>query len=133
MAIEIIELRVGNLFWDEDKTPCYFAGAWERLDGWIIRDSAGNTYKPTQIYPIELTPSLLEKCGFEKGEYGDREQWLGPWIERHNPYTKNRFGIMKDIFGFVYEGETFSVRLPHLHILQNLYYFTCQEELTIQL
>lgn len=38
--IDARELRIGNLFWDDDKTPCYFAGAWQRTDGWILRDSA---------------------------------------------------------------------------------------------
>jgi hypothetical protein len=63
--IEINELRIGNIFQDEDKTLCYFAGAWERSDGWVIRDSAGNTYKPAQIFPVPLTPDLLKKYGFE--------------------------------------------------------------------
>lgn len=84
-----------------------------------------------QIYPVDLTPDLLVQCGFEKGAYDGREQWLGPWIERHNPYTKNRLGIMKDMFGYVYEGETFKIRLDHFHVLMNLHYLHTGQELVI--
>src|SRR3954467_10599937 len=61
--IDAKDLRIGNIFFDEDQTPCYYAGSWQRSNGWIHRDSANNTYKETQMYPIPLTPDILQKCG----------------------------------------------------------------------
>lgn len=80
-----------------------------------------------------LTSELLEQCGFTKGKYGEREQWLGPKITLVQPYNNSQLGVMKDMFGYVYEGETFHVRLDHLHTLQNLHQIITGTELNINL
>lgn len=104
IMINVQELRIGNLFWDVDKTPCYYAGSWEREDGWINRDSAGNTYKELEMYPIPLTPELLEKVGFEKA----KEAW--PFIKL--PYEESgadsKLFMSKSHLGYIVGIETFS-------------------------
>lgn len=121
--IQVNELRIGNLFQDEDSTFCYFAGAWQRADGWIIRDSGNNTYKEAQVYPIPLSPELLQACGlhsqftpsFETDD-GDLTGMVQYWY--------------KDSFIFIPE------KWPHikdLHQLQNLYFALTGSELSVNL
>jgi hypothetical protein len=108
---------------DEDKTPCYFAGAWERSDGWIFRDSAGNTYKETQMYPIPLTPEILEKCGFVK------------WIDNVACSYKKEYSPQRfiDISNYKDYYRCFIATFKYIHQLQNLYFALTNTELPITL
>ncbi len=129
--IEIQELRIGNIFHDEDKTPCYFAGAWERTDGWTIRDSAGNTYKPAHIYPIPLTPEILVKIGFK-----NRGGWHG--LE-HNTHIFDEpielvFEVMDGALTVYSNDQRVSnTANPTLHQFQNLYFSLTNIELTVNI
>lgn len=128
--IEINELRIGNLFHDEDKTPCYFAGIWYRDDGWVIRDSAGNTYKPMQIYPLALTHEMLEKFGFSYvsmmfgGPDSVMQYYRNDWL------IIERGGI---VVLFNDKEVQLNVECKYLHQLQNLHFALTGKELNIKL
>jgi hypothetical protein len=156
--IKLQELRIGNLFWDIDKTPCYYAGSWQRQDGWISRDSAGNTYKELEMHPIPLTPEILEKCGFvgwkravsmnmgyEGGDIffgipdGTDETLRGSYPKyKHNFIVGCVIG--KKVSEEEYEcsfwygrGPNKGLEIKYLHQLQNLYHSLTQTELSINL
>jgi|GEM_PF-6789637 len=128
--ININDLRVSNLFYDVNLTPCYFAGAWERKDGWIGRDSAGNTYKEQEMYPIPLTPEILEKAGFVF-DNSDSQCWrhkssgfsLGDSEDRPGQYYVH--GIYLKANRLVY--------LKYVHHLQNIIHALTGQELEIKL
>lgn len=132
--IQANELRIGNLFMDSDKTPCYFAGAWQRTDGWIFRDSAGNTYKEQEMFPIPLTPAILEKCGFipETGRHG-YEYWYpnenALWSIRQEGNGVWQFCVVESDQSLM----KFDPVITSLHWLQNVYYFLTGGDLTINL
>jgi hypothetical protein len=139
--IKANQLRIGNLFFDEDNTPCYFAGAWQRQDGWICRDSANNTYKEMQLYPIPLTHEILEQCGFVKMEVIK---------ETYKLYDLETITDVYELGDLIDRGY-FEVRITNnshdkdvsilangkpvkcLHQLQNLYFALKDEELTVNL
>ncbi len=127
--IKANELRISNLFNDEDGTPCYFAGVWERVDGLIIRDSAGNTYKDSQIYPIPLSPEILEKCGGEK----DDKSVFGGYLFRLNGGEQIRI-VYSDTIGWHWPmfGHT-AVIVNFLHQFQNLIFLVDGNELDVKL
>jgi hypothetical protein len=123
--IDTKELRLGNLFQDEDETPCYFAGAWERKEGWIYRDSGGNTYKEMQMYPILLTTDILDKCGFiiQNGcRWHERSKILLRWAEESVQYYSFMYNLLAD-----------STKIKYVHQLQNLYFTLTGTEIKIKL
>jgi hypothetical protein len=84
--------------------------------------------------PIPLSPKVLEMCGFEKSEYDKMEQWLSPWIERVQPLTKSRIGIMRlPVVGYCYKDAVVNAPTKYLHQLQNLYFALTGKELNIEL
>lgn len=128
--IQANELRIGNIFFDEDSTPCYFAGAWQRKDGWISRDSANNTYKESQMYPIPLTPEILDKCGFEKNCHvlNLNDDWFLGW--ENFIYLQDEKQLLPN--GYACERIEFK-DCANLHQLQNLYFALTGTELEIKL
>ncbi len=143
--IQIQELRVGNLFNDKDGTSCYFAGCWQRLDGWIVRDSGSNTYKERDIHGIPLSDEVLVKCGFKHGMVegitsirdegepeipGDTHYW-DLRIPRNNIVEDlPTFSIVKfGDGGYKFSHQWLRVEIKYLHTLQNLFYAFCGEEL----
>lgn len=125
--IEINELRIGNLFQDEDNTLCYFAGAWKRADGWVIRDSGNNTYKPMQAYPIPLSPELLEACGFRfvdmMFENAPMQYWRNDWLILHGD----------EVYIWNDKETQLTIKIKFLHQLQNLCLALTGTELSINL
>lgn len=146
--IDVSDLRIGNMFCDNDKTVCYFAGAWNRKEGWVIRDSANNTYAQNDVYPIGLTPELLEKFGFDHGvsegianigtelddekEDGDTHFWdiriKGSGIVDGFVLSLVKWGE-QDCFTF--SNHWLRRRIKYLHELQNLYYALTGKELPL--
>lgn len=129
--IDLTHLRVGNLFSDVDGTECYFAGAWEREDGWIVRDSANNTCKEKEIYPIELSEEWLLRFGFKNKKSSGTSYFDNYWL-------LDKYGISKCTFdnngyrkGSFYCGNT-EREIKHVHQLMNLYFALTGKELTIQ-
>jgi len=147
--IQSNELRVGN--WvevngkvikvesiDNEGVNCevtggYYAGETERdyaghfKNNWFI--SGGGI-----ITPIELSPEILEKCGFRKFSHepgytlgGDDKK-----SERCDEYSIGKLSIMDWGNGFILSNSfSFELRieLKSLHQLQNLYFSLCGEEL----
>lgn len=87
-----------------------------------------NQYKPCEISGVDLSPEILEKCGFEYEDMGDEspyERWVCKeytelWVWNFN--DKEWVFCLGD--GFQQDG------FHYLHQLQNLYYFLVGEELT---
>ncbi len=134
--INVKELRIGN--WvnfdsvgndvvetidfndeDPDKTDTYFTHV---IDG----------SKPNETHPIQLTPEILEKCGFKPDS---------TMLSFQHPDPKNPQDEHKDL-GTCYPTFFYNKRLgrwmdchtrvcvDYLHQLQNLYYALTGEELT---
>lgn len=81
------------------------------------------------ITPVPLTPEILEKCGFEKFQYGDSTALEG--------YVTNGRIIIK---GFLTPDNYFNLLgykqdhsiIQYLHQLQNLYFALAGEELQVR-
>lgn len=113
------ELRIGN---------------WVNIEGLNVRvvdilcDSVNTMVHegatPDYIKPIELTPEILDKCGF----VGHGEMTL---------YLKNdSFTIENFSDGYCYtggEGCSLSVPILYLHQLQNMVFAICGQELNVEL
>lgn len=101
------ELRLGNFVLEESKRVQLSEDDLEVL-------FAARNYADYE--PIPLTPEILEKCGFEKGEKGF---WFTGGIE---------YNLEKNLLeGFGY------CLIEYLHQLQNLYFALTGEELQITL
>lgn len=66
--------------------------------------------------PIQLTPEILEKCGF-KNDFK---------VGRHAD------DFVNDVYSVMYK-HAIVTKVKHLHQLQNLYYALTGEELTVEL
>ena len=74
-------------------------------------------------YPIQLTPEILEKCGFEM--HNDRGLW------RLNNFYLHFYTLSDNEYCFKYN-DFRSSSIFYLHQLQNLYFALTGEELTYQ-
>lgn len=122
------ELRVGNLIYTFDTDYQYgpdnqFLFKIKEIGNCLYSEDSSAGFD--EIYPIPLTPEILEKCGF-KGNYpsigilGD-----GPILEI---YYKDG--------GLFFVGSEFTYNEPkiqYLHQLQNLYFALTGEELAFTL
>jgi hypothetical protein len=124
-ALKASDLRVGN--WVELKNSGFIK---------IDIDNIGDVVSNLAIFkPIELTPELLEKAGFE---YHSQERKYEIAIEYHKKIG-DRFGhIEKWTIGSKSEykmsvGDHRFVTLKYVHQLQNLYYVLTGQELEINL
>jgi hypothetical protein len=115
--MKIQELRINNLLLRR--------GFFENVV--TISKNKVNGSNITEFKPIELTPEILEKCGFIKQENG--------WY---------KFNILEDYINLYFERLTktelsisgLGIKMPHiqyLHQLQNLYFALTGEELEINL
>jgi hypothetical protein len=132
MAISARELRIGNWVMGDDG-PQRVAYLGETIG---LTNSIGGTDKYQQnpiishdinnLQPIELSPEILEKAGFEKWDSG---YWLN--IEGDRSYLYNG-----DLYYFPFDcpNKSNADKLPpYLHWLQNHYFFTTGQELKIEL
>jgi len=81
--------------------------------------------------PIELSPEILEKCGFEK--YTEvPDDGIGDELEIWNNYC---IDVFFDVHGaLVLKDYHVNINRPkYLHQLQNLYFALTGEELTVNL
>ena len=106
------ELRIGNLVYqdyDKDKTA--------RISGIHEGEMA--------CEPIDLSPEILEKAGFEK--------WEGGWNNKHLKFRY--FPFIDGDQHILYLGDEidFVVSVKYVHQLQNLYFTLAGEELAIEL
>ena len=140
--IQAKDLRIGNLVildWDGDKRPQKIAEINRtnfEVEDWDEQFDAFN------LYPIPLTPEMLEKSQFTKYE------WMnGYFIKCASKYLMIQFyqdGILvyfttisKDLQGHKMYGRNYFMtnkspnNVKYLHQLQNLYYALTGEELSI--
>ena len=112
------ELRIGNLV-NANGDMLSVTGA-----DIAYFDFNGNDYSP-----IPLTPEILEKAGFSKGE-----KWF-----IHQVYYRNYFDLCVNRNEIIYGQKTEhgfdkrSINIKYLHQLQNLYFALTGEELPIEL
>jgi hypothetical protein len=74
--------------------------------------------------PIELSPEILEKCGFRSTR---KVEFTKVFDEETGAVI-----IVNNING-TYSLSCFAVEFNYLHELQNIYFCLCKTELTIQL
>lgn len=115
--IQANELRVGNYIRNEVQ------GINFQVDSVVIHrlcfgDSEGYS-------PIELTEEILFKCGFYKS------------FKNQYEHTKHYFELVKEKEGFIVGVNCFEYthgkHFMHLNTLQNIFYFTTNEELNVNL
>lgn len=123
------ELRIGNIVFYNGENgknePVRYYCTINGADLRIMQDDE-NYLKSHE--PIALTPELLEKCGFEKLEFGNGFMFgrsLGGgriFLLKYNPLRTDCF----------YE-HYYGTKVQYLHQLQNLYFALTGEELEINL
>jgi len=120
------ELRIGNwvkLNDQEDGKLVKFKYFSENLRvAFFYKEVMGEF--TANIAGIELSPEILEKCGFKKSLNG----YCYGMITNDG---KNRFSIFPD-GTFKLGTQDLSVNIHHLHQLQNLYFALTCEELTFK-
>ncbi len=139
--IKANELRVGNYvkFIDSEE--------FHKVEGMVnpinneerVIQLYGNCIpnREDQIYPVPLTPEVLEKCGFNKDP-----EWWGDLISYYNrkiegvedigPSIDIRFGNEEsdlEELDALFIGQQDFKRIKYLHQLQNLYFTLTGEEL----
>lgn len=111
-----------------------------RIGNWYLGASRGNPLQATARFiqqldegllncsPIQLTPEILEKCGFTKMNNG----WN---MGEHKSYMDVIFSLFDDNYcqgelDLLLNGSDLPMpKVKSLHQLQNLYYALCGEEL----
>lgn len=88
----------------------------------------GLHYYENEIFPIPLSPEILEKCGFSKTSY-EEQSWQISQSENGIVFCEDdKNGYCEVVLDFYSQ-----VRVRYLHQLQNLYYALTGTELNINL
>jgi hypothetical protein len=132
--IKANELRIGNfVVYDENETDI---NLWKEVKQ-ISSTHVGTGYRKLLsldlLFPIRLTPEILEKAGFEKNPHVGWGNISGVYsIDKWWSVAKNEDGWL---FGFddIDEGFVTLTTINHLHQLQNLYFSLTGEELKINM
>ncbi len=125
------ELKLGN--WVE--TTGGYAQVSELLED-TCSLSDGDIWLYADLEAVDLSPSILEKCGFEKhdasNQYWTHYVMKNGWRISIALHSEKSAGVKE---GLVYWGdlESTMVELKSLHSLQNLYFATTNQELEITL
>lgn len=116
--MENTELRIGNWCQTKEEGYCQIINGWQLDEGY-------------ELFPIPLTPEMLEKCGFKKETRGNySSSWNVYLMENFNLHQSGGFANPQ------YWKITTVYNCPpiiHLHQLQNLYFALTGEELKIEL
>lgn len=126
--INATELRIGN--WVEYKISG--KDEWIAAPVFSIKRDTGKHFRP-----IELTPEILEKCGFKRHGDGLELWFLGEIRVNHCSTVTilrpcNAAGESQaDVCGYPTLGD--KIPCKYLHQLQNLYFALTGTELTINL
>jgi hypothetical protein len=133
--IDMHEIRFDNVVLYKNEPHIIWGfGANEVMIKDINDNMRTNPVSNSDIEGMPLTPELLEACGFEKAEYNGMEQWLSSVIQREQPLTRSRLGIMYGpVIGFYYQTDIMQTKITYLHQLQNLYYALTGTELEVKL
>lgn len=121
--IKANELRIGNfVLWDnEDIYSIKGIGN----NGVRFNNDHGQFRLNKRIYPIPLTPEILEKAGFEGNRTGF---YHSPNGKPYSLYLNNE----QEVFLYFGDYDT-NIKIKHLHHLQNLYFALTGTELEINL
>lgn len=102
------EFMIGNWFLDKDKPTQVFKVEIDSVNGIIY----------PYVMAIEITPEILEKCGFKK----ITQKVFG---EMRTSFIKNGFVYISVIMWNAHPLEN----IKYLHQLQNIYYLLTNQEL----
>ncbi len=143
--IRASELRLGN--WYNNGVDNYTLGTSAFMD--YLNEAQVNEGIIDNIYPIPISPDILEKCGFKERTWGKPDGWdkygksyaIGRYDTNyvlHRSWENEpdwRMGIeCTDATDEInYMSESFCWQIKYLHQLQNLYYALTQTELKINL
>ena len=132
--IESKDLRIGNYVNDYKGEPYKIKEVSNRMSfhrKWV------NGVFLENIYPIELTPEILLKCGFtsyNKRYWNNKKQLNEPvtYYERGQliDFYFDRFNRMKWVSDRLFKCD---YGIQYLHQLQNLFHALCGEELNVEL
>lgn len=142
--IDTKELRRGNIICaSEDENgnnePCRVFEIYEDGVRWglLHDDHGGNSTSYKYLAPIPLSPYWLNRLGFSYDITGEDEDKIEYW-DKSTPYHKHSFGpftftIVKWNDGdFTFSHHSIRKDCKHLHDLQNIWFYTTGEELTIK-
>jgi hypothetical protein len=123
------ELRIGNWvkLFDSDKPYKIHVVSKKviQVGGDLL---GGDLFNIKNVFPIELTPEILEKAGFKISAYEQYRLYLSIGYIWHNGKTG---GHSLDIDNLDYDTHITSIN--YLHQLQNFYYIHEGQELEIEL
>lgn len=128
--IQANELRIGNWVTELIKNRIVSIDGIEPNQDfvWVNYLNGYGQYKVeiNDIYPIPLTPEILEKCGFEI--YTEN---TGSPINEDIEYYSNQIDVFFDIHGcLIIKDYHYNINRPkYLHQLQNLYFILTGQEL----
>ena len=133
--IQARELRIGNwvewVYPNRNNQPNKFQFCQIESIRTSLVGVLGSAYGYDQIQPIPLTPEILEKCGFERRNYG----WI---INKLKEANDSYFGLFYindnagDLSLKLNSAYCPCAEIKHLHQLQNLYFALTGEELTFK-
>lgn len=115
--IKVGDLRVGNYLLDGYGEIFQV----KQIGTGLIESYGMYIYEIEEIKPIELTEEILLKSGFEN---------IYEHTDHYFELKKEKEGFIVGINCFEY---THGVHFLHLHTLQNIFYFTTNQELKINL
>lgn len=131
--MDIKELRIGN--WVQCDEDIYIVnGLWHQgVVCLTMKDNDPHNIHPSNLYPVPLTPEILERCGFSKDWREDAGGapyfvwYRGFDIHQNEEGTEFHFSV------YVRWDGTFKggYHIKSLHQLQNLYFVLTGQELTL--
>src|SRR5574338_1717109 len=127
--IKASELRVGNIVLykqDNDELPVLKIDGDKKTDCLDLLLGLNMELNEQDIDPIPLTPEWPEQCGFKIETIPDSVDDEGDIIKGYTHWTNGSF-----CFHFSNGKVEGREHIQYLHLLQNWYFFSIGEELTI--
>lgn len=140
--MEAKEVRVGNLFFDEND-ELKTLSCTNRVGDFVVEEETHwmgfIIIKNDLAKPIPLTEQWLERFGFKKEMYGAKsetnlELWIESWKIHYGTYRNGEkyFKLVAD-GGYDDSGELDLLPIcKYVHQLQNLYFALTGKELTLK-
>jgi len=133
MGLQANELRISNWIntdfgYAQIDSICEVSVSTKnKLGSWLLKE----------IEPIELTPEILEACGFEKS---DNKAWYASLDKEFDLYEVNGFEFINADDGKFYlwistndpYNNFFWTEIKYMHQLQNLYFDLIGKELPVK-
>jgi hypothetical protein len=119
--LTVFELRINNLLKQGKVRSMYYNNSLGLDDGYC--------YPVDVLYPIPLTPEILEKAGFEYAAGFADSYNRHPITLYNNPFKEG--WTVENLFEQQIKDDLLVIQ--HVHQLQNLYFALTGKELTINL